>query len=141
MANPSKNGNSPAIQLSTKDWNRPLVEIDGDPYYMIDPLELRRDTMKQMMAVANRLQDIDTNDIDTMADALEESVGVIMIDLPDEVRDKLTLMQQSKIVKVFFDLQADPTQEGGTETNESMTSSPSPGASDSTEVASESGVS
>jgi hypothetical protein len=97
-----------ALTLSTTDFDRPLVSIDGKMYAMRSPDELSAE-----LARAARQLKVDWDKVDETEDLnLWESelnritaraVAIAMVDLPDEVMEKLTLGIRRKITEYFFD--------------------------------------
>lgn len=100
------------LTLSTTEFDRPPVEIDGERYEMRSPDELSTKLLTEMIAVGKALSAIDKiEDAEESVAALQaqmnRGLAVCMVDLPDEVRDRLSLMQQRRIVEVFSDLLSD----------------------------------
>ena len=79
------------LTLSTTEFDRPTIEIDGTAYQMRAPEELT-------VTMQKRLEAASTED-DT---SLVEQVRVVMADeIPAETLDKLGLVQLGAILRVF----------------------------------------
>lgn len=104
------------LTLSTTEFNRPVISIDGADYQMRAPEELT-------VAMQKRLEAAQTED-----DAsLVEQVKIVMADpIPDETLDKLGLVQLGAILRVFTQ-RLYPTPAAGS--SPTPASSPSPAAS------------
>jgi hypothetical protein len=105
---------APAVlSLSTTDFDRPLVEIDGKMYEMRNPDELTpplvRKTMEAevMMEAASDESASNIERFDATAAGIAQLVDTVMVDLPEAVRDKLSTRQQMRIVSTFNKLGAD----------------------------------
>jgi hypothetical protein len=100
-----------ALTLSTTDFDRPTVVIDGEPYQMRAEDELSVAMIRRLTALGEDLR-AEGAELEHKAEAIAASVDVVMVDFPAEVRDKLTIRQQSKIIEVFSEL-ARPKNDGG----------------------------
>lgn len=109
------------LSLSTTEFNRPIITIDGTEYKMRAPEELT-------VAMQKRLEEASSSEDET---ALIGQVRVVMADpIPDEVFEKLGIVQLGAILRVFTERLY---RSSGRETEKSPTpeSSPSPAVSDS----------
>lgn len=102
------------LTLSTTDFDRPSVTIDGESYQMRAAEELSVPMIRRLTDLSKRISE-QKEEVELMAEAVAESVSVVMVDLPDEVRDKLTIRQQGKIVETFSGLVADDNAASKTE--------------------------
>ena len=99
----------PILNLSTTDFDRPIVVIDDERYEMRSPDELSITMIREMAALGSRLQSFqgaegDERDYDDLEAATKGSVDLVMVDLPDEVRDALTIGHLGRIVRTFTQL-------------------------------------
>lgn len=100
------------LSLSTTEFNRPTVLIDDVSYEMRSPDEMSVEMIKLMEALGERMthfQDAERGDrdYDDLAAAAAESVRIVMVDIPEEVVERLPLGMQGKISKAFMQLVAD----------------------------------
>jgi hypothetical protein len=105
---------APAVlSLSTTDFDRPLVEIDGKMYEMRHADELTpplvRKTMEAeaLMEAASDESASNSERFEASATGIAQLVDAMMVDLPEAVRDKLSPRQQLRIVSTFNKLGAD----------------------------------
>lgn len=99
----------PILQLSTTEFDRPIVVIDGERYEMRSPDEMSISMIREMSALGVRLRsfqgaDGEERDYDDLEAATKGSVDLVMVDLPDDVRDVLTVNQLGSIVRTFTQL-------------------------------------
>lgn len=127
---------SNTLDLSTTDYERPTVRIDGAAYQMRHPEELHLRDYGRRASVMNRLLELEKGltaetldeTIDEM-DALKQVlVQLLLVDVPDEVIAKLTPGHVRRI-NLFFSTLLDEKASTGSENG----SGSSDGASDSTE--------
>lgn len=126
---------STLLDLSTQDFERSNIRIDGTLYALRSPHELRLPQVKRVNAVSSRLSKMQMDDdpeqaIDELDSALNEVLSILMVDLPDEVRDQLSFSHKTAILQAFSGLVAE--EAAGDPTS---TPSQSPGSNDSTEAA------
>jgi hypothetical protein len=110
----SKPKTAPAVlSLSTTDFERPLVKIDGKMYEMRNPDELTpplvRKTMEAEanMELAGNEEASNIERFEATVAGIGQLVDTVMVDLPEAVRDKLSTRQQMRIVSTFNKLGAD----------------------------------
>jgi hypothetical protein len=110
----SKPKTAPAVlSMSTTDFERPLVEIDGKMYEMRNPDELTpplvRKTMEAEanMELAGNEEASNIERFEATVAGIGQLVDTVMVDLPEAVRDKLSTRQQMRIVSTFNKLGAD----------------------------------
>lgn len=94
------------LKLSTTEFDRPTIEIDGDSYEMRAPDELGVEMMISLQELGEKITENKEN-IEKMARHVAESVDVVMVALPTDVRDKLTVRQQGRIISTFTNLVGD----------------------------------
>lgn len=88
---PSSNGR--LLDLSTTDFDRPTVRIDGVDYEMRSSDEMSPRQYVRLIAVGRALTDLDASEegsLQKCADLLEENVRLLMVDVPDDVVEKMT---------------------------------------------------
>lgn len=122
------------LELSTTDFDRPIVRIDGDDFEMRVPDELTFHQFGQQVALGKRMEEIsgrvdDAELLEEMHHLMEESVRLLLIDVPDDVIEKLNPGLVMKIVDFFNQLAT-----AGGAVPSADTSSSSPGANDSTGI-------
>src|SRR5690606_27340038 len=79
------------LTLSTTEFDRPIITIDGTDYQLRAPEELTIPMQKRLEAAASE------DDA-----SLVEQVKIVMADpIPDETLDKLGLVQLGAILRVF----------------------------------------
>lgn len=96
-----------ALTVSTTDFDRPLVAIDGEMYEMRSPDELSAELARAARQLKKDWDEIEeTDDLDLWEEALNRitkaALAIAMVDLPDEVQEKLKLGQRKKITEYFF---------------------------------------
>lgn len=103
---------TPALSLSSTEFDRPVIEIDGESYEMRASDELSAPMMRRMIEIGKRIEgaqevpDAESR-VDAMAESIMQAVDTVMVDLPAEVRDRLTIRQHSRIVETFTKLASD----------------------------------
>lgn len=105
---------APALTLSTTEFVRPLVVIDGESYEMRSPEELTAKMTEQLMEIEEEIGSEGEDDspkvrVGRQIDAMHKGLSIIMPDLPAEVEEKLTFGMQLKIVQTFSGLMANGT--------------------------------
>lgn len=111
-----------ALSLSTTEFDRPVVLIDGNEYEMRSPDELSTAMMRELVGVQKQMEHAkDAKDADAQVDELEagirSGVALVMPGLPEEIHAKLTFGHQSKIVNTFLALmKGEPDEEDESET-------------------------
>ena len=95
------------LNLSTTEFDRPTITIDGDTFEMRAPEELSIKRVRRMSEIAESLKNTDDQDIDGVAAGVSDQLDMVMVDLPDDVKESLTLGQQAKILKAFTRLAKD----------------------------------
>lgn len=111
-----------ALSLSTTEFERPVVLIDGEEYEMRSPDELSTAMMRELVGVQKQIEHAsEAEDVDAQVDELEGAirggVNLVMPGLPDEIHSKLTFGHQSKIVNTFLALmKGEPDEEDESET-------------------------
>ncbi len=105
------------LTLSTTEFDRPKVSIDGRIYEMRSPDEMGVAMMRSMNELAARIKrasdpeippaDGQADKLDDLALGTSDGVRQVMVDLPDEVLGKLTIRQQSRIILAFGQLARD----------------------------------
>lgn len=122
------------LELSTTDFDRPIVRIDDDDFEMRVPEELTFHQFGQQAALRKRMKaigdDVDDEEaLEEMQHLMEESVRLMLIDVPDDVIAKLKPELVTQMIE-FFNLLG--TTSGAVPSAD--TSSSSPGAKDSTGI-------
>lgn len=151
MASSKNKSDAPLLNLSTTDFERPVVVIDDVSYEMRAPEEMSRSMRRKLQDTVHRLDVAapeTTEAAEAIFDAIEEAVQICMVDLPDEVLAKLPIVYQERLILSFLDVLRGASQpekedepDGDTSPSESAspTSTPSPVSSGSTEEASATG--
>jgi len=94
------------LDLSTS-VERPVVNIDGEPYEMRDPNEFTLSQVHELATLGKKLQKLMSKDelSDSESDDLEQIgidiVTTVMVQLPREVLDKLSAVSKMKISEAF----------------------------------------
>ncbi len=99
----------PILNLSTTEFDRPIVVIDAERYEMRSPDEMSIKMIREMSALGVRLrafQDAegDEKDFGELEAATMASVDLVMVDLPIAVRDALTITLLGRIIRTFTEL-------------------------------------
>lgn len=92
------------LNLSTTDFDRPVVVIDGERYEMRSPDELTVRMQMQIQATVEAAEGKDDKDFEAGDATLSEQVGIVMVDLPGEVMDALSPVQKARVLRTFFGL-------------------------------------
>lgn len=122
------------LDLSTTDFDRATVCIDGEPFEMRTSEELGFAEFGRHLSIGKRMIEISKEGVDEeslleLQELTIEGVHLFLIDVPDEVASKITPGLYGKIQSFFTKLaKADDDDEA--EASESVLNS-SPGASDS----------
>lgn len=92
------------LNLSTTEFDRPTVLIDGEPYEMRSPDELTVRMQMQIQATVEASEGKDEKDYEAGDATLSEQVGIVMVDVPDEVLRALSPVQKARVIRTFFGL-------------------------------------
>lgn len=96
------------LSLSTTEFDRPTVAIDGESYEMRAPEEMSVALLRAMQETLEDLDNVDEgSDIEDVASAIGKQLEIVMPDLPGDVKEKLTFGQQKLILETFRALSAD----------------------------------
>lgn len=114
------------LDISTSDFDRPTVKIDGEPYLMRVAEELTFDEFARQISIGNRIEVLsdtasDEESLHELGELMAESVRVLLIDVPEDVIAKLSPGLIGKILTFFKVLAADdiepaPASENGSKT-------------------------
>ena len=91
---------SRVLDLSTTDFDRPIVRIDGVDYEMRSVDELSVPLIKRLQKLGVIAASGDA-DLETIDGWLNEALDIIMVSLPTNVRDRLSLTHKRRIVGTF----------------------------------------
>ena len=101
---------TPALSLSTTEFDRPTVSIDvgegPNGYLMRAEDELSVAMVRRLRDLSKISQDPE-EELESKAEAIENAVDCIMVDFPVEIRDQLTIRQLGRIVETFTELVGD----------------------------------
>lgn len=131
---PHPSAPEPALSLSTTEFARRPVLIDGESFLMRAPDELGFPMMKRLNRLQRDLQRIskesdaameegaDDERLDSLIDKMEaktrEAVDLVMVKpLPKRVFERLSLSQLQAIPERFFELTRDAKQVSATQTS------------------------
>ena len=117
------------LTLSTTEFVRPVVSIDGEEYQMRAPEELTVAMQRDISKTVTQDTESDEDIFETQDGSLAMKVRVVMVGMPDEVLAKLSPFQKGQILRVFTQRVTDAI--GGL-SSPMDSPSPSPGASAST---------
>lgn len=92
------------LNLSTTEFERPTVIIDEERYEMRSPDELTVRMQMEIQATVEASEGSDESDFEAGDATLSEQVGIVMVDLPDEVVAALSPVQKARILRAFFGL-------------------------------------
>lgn len=107
------------LDLSTTEFNRPKIRIDGEDYEMRPPEEFSsRMAIRQRQIKAKRdeygaeddegtfqiRKDLTDEEYEEFLMLGEENLRIVIVDMPDEVIKRLTLGQIGQIVKTWAGL-------------------------------------
>lgn len=115
------------LNLSTTDFDRPTVVIDGEPYEMLASEEITASMRMEMNNAVQAVEGDDRDPIEADDEVLSRQVLVTMPDLPGAVLAKLSYVQKAQILKTFLARFRDAIR-----MNEPDDSSPSPAPNAST---------
>jgi len=95
------------VTMDTLEPDRDYIEIDGANYFMRAPEELSltenarlRKLSKGVLAGING-EDIDVGDLAQIGSYSDDVMGMVVLALPDAVRDKLRPEQKLAIIRAF----------------------------------------
>lgn len=114
------------LNLSTTEFDRPTVLIDGEAYEMRAPDELTVQMQMHIQATVEAAEGADEKDYEASDATLSEQVSIVMVDLPGEVLGALSPVQKARVLRTFFGLFSEAIK------GESADSKPSPAPSAST---------
>ncbi len=122
-------------EFATTEFVRPVISIDGDKFEMRVPEEMTFDEFAMQIGFGESIQEIISRGINTetlaeMQELVESATRNLLVDVPDEVTNKVTPGLYMKIHGVFNTL-ASATDEASASASASRSS---PGANDSTEA-------
>ena len=95
------------ITLDTLEPDRDTIEIDGEKYFLRSVSELSITDFVKLSGLAKQLDaknagaEIDEDTANKITSFIDGALAILLIDLPVDVRDKLTFDQKMKIIKVF----------------------------------------
>ena len=127
------------LTLDTIEPDRDFITIDGKPYSLriVDELGAAGlSKLKRLSSeVAEKRSSLVEEDAGRVETAANDVLAIIVVDLPDDIRDKLRLSQKTAIVEAFTAVasrkRAEKATEQERESQKTMDGS-SPGSSDST---------
>lgn len=90
------------LNLSTTDFDRPTVVIDGEPYEMLATDEITASMRMEMNNAVKAMEGDERDPIEADDDVLSRQVKVTMPDLPDEVLAALSYVQKAQILRTFL---------------------------------------
>ena len=125
------------LDISTTDFDRPVISIDGQKYEMRPPEELTHFEFAQQIRIAERNLAIINEGVSEegfveLQELTSEAIHLMLVDVPDAVVAKITPGLYGKI-QAFFNKLTDADEATVSEND----SESSPGASDSTEASEE----
>lgn len=91
------------LNLSTTEFDRPKVVIDGESYEMRSPDELTVKMQLEIQSTVEAAEGRDEDDLEAGDETLSRQVGIVMVDLPGEITSALSPVQKAKILRAFFD--------------------------------------
>ena len=108
-----------ALNLSTTEFDRPHILIDGEPYTMRSREEMSIGLMRDLRKLEQRVKGFqDAEDVDAKLEEMDatqrQMVGLIMVDeIPDEVHGAMTFGMYEAILRTFMELggNANPSSE------------------------------
>ena len=124
-----------SLELSTTDFDRATVRIDGKGYKMRNAEELTFDQFGRQISIAKRMTeiveggDVSGKDLKELGALTAEAINIMLISVPKTVVAKITPGLFKKISTFFNQLTSEDADEA--EVSENASSS-SPGVSDST---------
>ncbi len=132
-----KKATTKTLDISTTNFDRPVISIDGQKFEMRPPEELTHFEFAQQIRIVNRNlaiveEGISEEGFIELQELTSEAIHLMLVDVPDEVVAKITPGLFQKIQNFFNKL----VDVNVAETSESDSKS-SPGASDSTEASEE----
>lgn len=99
------------LALSTTEFDRPFLTVDGEHYDMRAPDEVTvamQMEIKEIVDAATASGEVDNPQLNDAT--LNKQVRVLMVDMPDEVVARLTPVQKLKILRAFFTLFGEETR-------------------------------
>ena len=125
------------LDISTANFDRPVISIDGQKFEMRPPEELTHTQFARQIGIANRTlmiikEGVSEDAFVELQNLTSEALHLMLVDVPDEVIAKITPGLYQKIQTFFNEL----TDANEATVSESSSKS-SPGASDSTEASEE----
>lgn len=87
------------LDLSTTDFDRPLVRIDGVDYEMRSVDEISVPLIKRLQKLGTDAGN--TTNLEAVDGWLNEALDIIMVGLPAGVRDRLSLSHKRRIIESF----------------------------------------
>ena len=125
------------LEISTTDFDRPVISIDSQKYEMRPPEELTHTQFARQVRIANRNlaiieEGVSEEGFIELQSLTAEAIHLMLVDVPEEVVAKITPGLYGQIQSFFNKLAVDDEAK----TSESDSKS-SPGASDSTEASEE----
>lgn len=128
---------TPVLELSTL-VERPTIAIDGTRYDILSADELSVVALERFTRMGRRIDELGRLDAPTpeqqsdLAEAIGEVAASIMVGVPDDVRDRLSLVNLMRVIEVFIGLlPARMKRQAGAATS-STGARPRPGSSAST---------
>lgn len=90
------------LNLSTTDFDRPTVVIDGEPHEMLASEEITASMRMEMNNAVQAVEGDDRDPIEADDEVLSRQVLVTMPDLPGDVLARLSYVQKAQILKTFL---------------------------------------
>lgn len=95
------------LNLSTTDFDRPVIRIDGEAYHLRARDEIRVPDQQRFRRFGERFEELSERDasdetVQEQADALADAVREVTVDLPDDVIAQLGPYQLNDILQAFF---------------------------------------
>lgn len=91
------------LNLSTTEFDRPKVVIDGEAYEMRSPDELTVKMQLEIQATVEAAEGRDENNLEAGDETLCRQVGIVMVDVPGEIVEALSPVQKARVLRAFFD--------------------------------------
>ena len=122
------------LEISTTDFDRPVISIDGQKYEMRPPEELTFEDFALQARLGTRMVEvaeggIDEDSLTELQGLVAQGIHLLLVDVPDDVVSKVNPGNFRRLQSFFNKL----TDADEAEVSESDLKS-SPGASDSTEA-------
>lgn len=121
------------LELSTTDFDRPIVRIDGEDFEMRVPEELTFSQFGRQITIGKRVIELAEHGVDEsglleLHELIVEAAQLLLINVPNDVARKITPGLYRRIQTFFNELGSADDDEA--EASDSASNSP-PGASDS----------